>query len=51
MLPSDEFVRLRTEQLSVEAEQHRLKRHVVAGRWWRCLADFASRRAERARAR
>ncbi|GAA0538404.1 hypothetical protein GCM10011581_05400 [Saccharopolyspora subtropica] len=51
MITPEELFRLRNDELLAEADRQRLVRRFAAGRWWRRLADYASRRAERAYAR
>ncbi|MBB5153348.1 hypothetical protein [Saccharopolyspora phatthalungensis] len=48
MLLPEDLSRLRSKELLDEAHRQRLARQVAAGRWWRWLADYAGRRAERA---
>ncbi|MGI8310288.1 hypothetical protein [Saccharopolyspora hattusasensis] len=48
MLMPEDLSRIRSNELMEEAHRQRLARQISAGRWWRWLADYAGRRAERA---
>ncbi|MCI2417786.1 hypothetical protein MOQ72_10140 [Saccharopolyspora sp. K220] len=48
MLLPEDLSRIRSNELLDEAHRQRLAREFSAGRWWRWLADYAERRAERA---
>jgi hypothetical protein len=47
MIP-EEYARIREEEMRAEAERQRRIRRFRAGRWWRSVADYATRRAEAA---
>ena len=47
MIP-EEFTRIREKEMRAEAERQRRIRRLRAGRWWRSVADYATRRAEAA---
>lgn len=51
MLIPEELARSRKHDLLREARQARMIRACTAGRWWRKLARFAQKRADRARQR
>ncbi|MEU6132409.1 hypothetical protein ABZ805_24805 [Saccharopolyspora sp. NPDC047091] len=48
MLMPEDLTRIRHHDLMIEAHRHRLARQATAGRWWRRLAHYAQRRADRA---
>jgi hypothetical protein len=50
MLLHEALARSRHQEAVAAARQHALARQLTAGRRWASLADFAARRAERARA-
>lgn len=47
MLIPEDMARIRWQELSSEAEAHRVANRLRRGRWWRRLADYATERAER----
>ncbi|MFC7343124.1 hypothetical protein [Saccharopolyspora griseoalba] len=50
MIP-EEYVRIREEEMRAEAERQRRAQRLLAGRLWRSLAGYATRRAEAAERR
>ncbi|QGK68940.1 hypothetical protein GIY23_04760 [Allosaccharopolyspora coralli] len=47
MMMPEEMSRIRHQQLRQEADEQRMARRLCAGRWWRRLATYAARRADR----
>ncbi|TDC90405.1 hypothetical protein E1161_19035 [Saccharopolyspora aridisoli] len=51
MYPTEELIRIHREEKMAEAERQRIARSMSAGRRWRAIARYATRRAESAELR
>lgn len=51
MQPSEELIRIHRKEMLAEAERQREVRALSAGRRWRAIARYATRRAEAAEQR
>lgn len=51
MYPTEELIRIHRKEMMAEAERQREARSMSAGRRWRAIARYATRRAESAEQR